>query len=199
MTTGEFYINSVYIKNFRRFEEVSIEFNKGFNILVGPNGSGKTSILIALSMSISVNAIEDSRVEKNSEIWTEVTDKQRKYRIGLGPNWGETISYRNTQLISLAPPPFEDGKQSVGIQQIQEFIPNFCPLFIGAYRKFNYTQINGMTREEAVPHQRNLYRDNAVKNLNGINLPNIKQWLINRYFLIEKEWAENEKLNWEWL
>lgn len=199
MSTEGLFINSVYIKNFRRFKEVSIKFNKGFNILVGPNGSGKTSILRALSMSLSVNAVEDSRVGTNSEIWTEINNNTRKYRVGLGPNWGETFSYRDTQLRSWAPPITVDGTQSVGINQIQEFIPNYCPHFIGAYRKFNYTKINGMTREEPVPQQRNLYRHNAVENLNGISLPNVKQWLINRYFLIEKEWAKNEKINWEWL
>lgn len=199
MTIEELYINSVYIKNFRRFKEVSIEFNKGFNILVGPNGSGKTSILRALSMSLAANAIEDSRVGLDSELWSEVTNNSRKYKVGLGPNWGETTSYRNTQIKRYNPPPAEDGKQPVGVNQIKDFIPNYCPQFIGAYRKFNYTRINGMTREEPVPQQRKLYRQKSVENLNGISLPNVKQWLINRYFLIEKDWAENEKINWEWL
>ena len=30
-------------------------------------------------------------------------------------------------------------------------------------------------------------------------MPDVKQWMINRYFEIEKEWAHNYKRNWDWI
>ncbi len=40
------------MQNFRCFEDKTIEFNEGFNVLVGGNGSGKTAILDALAVGI---------------------------------------------------------------------------------------------------------------------------------------------------
>lgn len=44
------YISSIKIKNFRIFDEagITIEFNRGLNVLVGENDSGKSAILDAL-------------------------------------------------------------------------------------------------------------------------------------------------------
>ncbi len=36
-------INQIHLKNFRCYEDVSIEFHPRFNVLVGINGTGKTS------------------------------------------------------------------------------------------------------------------------------------------------------------
>ena len=45
-------INQIHLKNFRCYEDVSIEFHPRFNVLVGINGTGKTSILEALRIAI---------------------------------------------------------------------------------------------------------------------------------------------------
>lgn len=39
------YINSLKLKNFRNYENVEINFNKGVNVLTGDNAQGKTNIL----------------------------------------------------------------------------------------------------------------------------------------------------------
>lgn len=46
------YIESVYIKNFRGIEELEIKFHPGVNILIGDNGSGKTTVLEALAVAL---------------------------------------------------------------------------------------------------------------------------------------------------
>jgi hypothetical protein len=71
------------------------------------------------------------------------------------------------------------------------------PLFIGAQRNLTYQQIQGVQREKAVNATRNEYINNSLPFLYGVNRINIKQWIINRYFMIEKDWASQEKKNWE--
>lgn len=44
------YIKKIKIQNFKSIENETIEFNKGLNILVGPNNAGKTSILDAIDL-----------------------------------------------------------------------------------------------------------------------------------------------------
>ncbi|MDO4647309.1 MAG: AAA family ATPase [Eubacteriales bacterium] len=46
------YIESIYIKNFRGIEKLGINFKPGVNILIGDNGTGKTTILEALTVAL---------------------------------------------------------------------------------------------------------------------------------------------------
>ena len=46
------YIERVNIKNFRGIEKLDIKFNSGVNILIGDNGTGKTTILEALTVAL---------------------------------------------------------------------------------------------------------------------------------------------------
>ncbi len=47
------HINSIRIIDFRGIEDKTFEFNSSFNVLIGENGSGKTSVLEALAASIN--------------------------------------------------------------------------------------------------------------------------------------------------
>ncbi len=46
------YISQLRIKNFRVFDEITLSLNKGINILIGENNSGKTSIIDALRICL---------------------------------------------------------------------------------------------------------------------------------------------------
>ena len=39
------FIKSLELKNFRCFEDIKIEFNPEYSVIVGVNGSGKSTIL----------------------------------------------------------------------------------------------------------------------------------------------------------
>lgn len=39
------FIKSIYLKNFRNYEELNIDFKNGINIIYGDNGQGKTNLL----------------------------------------------------------------------------------------------------------------------------------------------------------
>ena len=47
------YISNINIKNYRSFEDISIDFKDGINIIVGQNNSGKSNLLKALSIVFS--------------------------------------------------------------------------------------------------------------------------------------------------
>ncbi len=46
------HIKKLYLKNFRRFEDATFEFKEGFNLLIGENGSGKSSVLEGVAESL---------------------------------------------------------------------------------------------------------------------------------------------------
>lgn len=46
------FISNLSIRNFRNFRNVSLQFQKGVNTLIGENGSGKTNLLYALRLLI---------------------------------------------------------------------------------------------------------------------------------------------------
>lgn len=46
------FLKNIRISNFKAIEEMKLEFEKGFNIIIGDNGVGKTSILEAISVTL---------------------------------------------------------------------------------------------------------------------------------------------------
>lgn len=52
MQSGSLYFDAIEIENFRKFENFQVEFDPSFNLLIGDNGVGKSSILDALRISI---------------------------------------------------------------------------------------------------------------------------------------------------
>lgn len=44
------YISNIHIQNYRGFQNLSVDFNDGINILIGPNNSGKSNLLRALAL-----------------------------------------------------------------------------------------------------------------------------------------------------
>ena len=45
-------IHQIEIANFKLFEKATFKFKKDFNIIIGINGSGKTSLLRAIAVSL---------------------------------------------------------------------------------------------------------------------------------------------------
>lgn len=49
----EFFLNHIFIKNFRAYKEFECEFTDGVNLVIGDNGAGKTSLLKAIAYLLS--------------------------------------------------------------------------------------------------------------------------------------------------
>jgi predicted ATPase len=190
------YIEALYLKNFRQFEDLKVRFNPGFNFIAGPNGCGKTSILAAISHCFSHSTLGYSRFKSDAALWSDVTSAERKYRVGYGEGFAESSSYRSSSLKSWERPPQEPGRENVFAHSVKTEHDFHVPLFIGAMRNIKYRQIRGMEREKTPEQYRSSYLD-GTKSLYGDQDVSIKQWMINRYFVIDKDWAAEEKLNWE--
>ena len=69
---NNFYIKKLTLRNFKGYEYIEIPLEKGVNILYGTNGTGKTSILEALTVAVGSFFMKFSNVEKrlikNSDI-----------------------------------------------------------------------------------------------------------------------------------
>lgn len=77
------YIKSLKITNFKTLKDFSIQFNKGFNLIIGKNNTGKSNILEALDKiisdrcSFSYNDLSkiDNASQQSPEFDLEVSDK----------------------------------------------------------------------------------------------------------------------------
>jgi len=50
------FVNSIVLKKFRNYETLDLGFSSGINVIVGPNGSGKTNILEAVSVAANIRS-----------------------------------------------------------------------------------------------------------------------------------------------
>jgi energy-coupling factor transporter ATP-binding protein EcfA2 len=193
------YIESLHVKNVRQFQELKVNFNQGFNFLAGPNGCGKTSVLACISHCFHHANFAYSRFNDESEFWTDLDDNGILYRVGLGKGSINGGAYRQSSGKLWNKPSQDANRKSLAVTDVKQELKSFCPLFIGANRSIKYRQISGMSREQTLDQKIDTYAANSTKSLYGDWNSDIKQWLVNRYFMIDKEWAVEEKVNWEHL
>lgn len=102
-------IARVFIKNFRLFRELDLDLNKENLLIIGPNGSGKTSVLEAINLLISRKSIrtrdlkecinDDSEgfslgleIKNKDEVLTIKAAKQTNKRITIETKVGNTTA-----------------------------------------------------------------------------------------------------------
>lgn len=60
------YINKIHIQNYRNFNDFTMEFHKGLNVIIGANNSGKTGLLYAIKLLGSPSDISVDDFNKNN-------------------------------------------------------------------------------------------------------------------------------------
>ena len=70
------HINRIHIKNFRNYNDFTMDFRKGLNVIIGSNNSGKTGLLYAINLlnvpsSISIDDFNKNNLQKYSELYAE--------------------------------------------------------------------------------------------------------------------------------
>ncbi|HFT7666747.1 TPA: AAA family ATPase [Serratia marcescens] len=189
------YIKRIEAENYRGFRKIDLSLNRKFTILCGPNGVGKSTILFAIATAINYIAPEYHRLNETTKLNLSFTDRDSvESSIGFGAG-----SYRASLgfggVFQGVSPYFdvEGNQKNTYILNVEEKI---SPLFIGPYRNILYKKIQGMVSEGDISEGRRFYKENAVSFLSNGYTPDIKQWMVNRYFIVDKEWAELEKYNW---
>lgn len=72
------YLKRLEIKGFKSFaERTEIEFTPGINIIVGPNGCGKSNIVDAIRWALGEGNIRHLRGQRNEDVIFNGTDKRR--------------------------------------------------------------------------------------------------------------------------
>jgi predicted ATP-dependent endonuclease of OLD family len=52
------YIEELHLQNFRGFKELKLQFPRNLAVIIGVNGSGKSSILDAIAIFLSIYMIK---------------------------------------------------------------------------------------------------------------------------------------------
>lgn len=185
------YIQSLHIKNVGKFDSLDVEFNPHMNIIVGPNGYGKTSILRGICNSFTSYHLSEVRHRAGASYNMYYIENGVKHKTGVDGVVSVDQQYQNfnAEKWSLNQ---EEGIENNSIVRV----PSYHILAIGAYRYFNYLQIDGMKREQKKDERQKYYIHNNPSFIESTSMPNIKQWMVNRYFVTPMDWAVVEKANW---
>lgn len=62
------YIKKLDVYNFKSFRKVSLQLERGLNVITGPNGSGKSNIIDAIRFCLGENSPKTLRVSKISSL-----------------------------------------------------------------------------------------------------------------------------------
>ena len=193
---GSMRINNIYAENYRGIRKIDVDFKSNFTILCGENGIGKSTVLFAIANSFGQFYQSNLRVSESAQLKLNFTGRDNKnHSVGLGKGSYRPQSNVCSNLNMFAPFLNEDGKsENIYIDNVEQLI---SPLFIGPYRNVVYKKISGMTAEGSITENRKKCISSSASALSMGELPDIKQWMINRYFIIDKDWALTERYNWE--
>ena len=102
------YIAEIAIENFRNFKKTKIEFNDGVNVIIGPNNTGKTNLIRALSLPIDYHGTKRLEIDDFNKhiLFKELKDSPPKISIAITIKQGQneeiddlvTVSYWLTKL-----------------------------------------------------------------------------------------------------
>lgn len=187
------YISKLHVENVGPFDNLTIEFSPDVTVIAGANGTGKTSILRCITHCFTAENRNYSRYRVGARLYTYFTKDKKSSRCG-GKIYNLTSDTRLHQRISQF---YEKEEEEKGVTSFHYGQYPYNILAIGAHRYFDYEKITGMKAEDDTNKQIESYANNNPLYIEKPVLPHIKQWMINRYFIIEKPWGSDYKHNWD--
>lgn len=186
------YIQSLEVTDLGLFDKLHVSFTPGLNIIIGPNASGKTSLLRVITYCFNGQALSKYRFKESTSFGVSVNEGDGKsFMTGWNGLIHNNDSYHGRNVLvsghlypqpSYAPLP---GR------------PPYNLLAIGAHRFFDYSEVTFVKKEEERSKAKSDYDTHNPDYIDKPGLPSIKQWMVNRYFQIDKDWAEIERGNWD--
>ncbi|ERJ59341.1 AAA family ATPase [Sphingobacterium paucimobilis] len=80
-TSSSLYLKQVHIEGFRSISNLNVGFEKGLNILIGKNGSGKSNLLRILKEGMRFNGLPDDAMLKHLSLELQAIDKQDLFEV----------------------------------------------------------------------------------------------------------------------
>ncbi|MGQ9469917.1 MAG: AAA family ATPase, partial [Nitrososphaerales archaeon] len=79
------HIKRLDVYNFKSLRKVSLQLERGLNVITGPNGSGKSNIIDAIRFCLGENSPKALRVSKLSSLISDITSeiKNRSVRVNI--------------------------------------------------------------------------------------------------------------------
>lgn len=187
------YIDRLHVENIGPFDKLDVAFSPNLNVLVGGNGSGKTSILRCITHCFTSDNREYFRYRVGAKLYTYFMKDGKKSKCG-GIPYGIKNDLHYHQMV---PSMYEVDSENDDAERLMHTQYPYNILAIGAHRYFDYVKIQGMRSEVNPADQRRSYSHNNPLYIDNALLPDIKQWMVNRYFIVDKEWGKDLKNNWE--
>lgn len=187
------YISKLHVENVGPFDNLTIEFSPDVTVIAGANGTGKTSILRCITHCFTAENRNYFRYRVGARLYTYFTKDKNLSRCG-----GKIYDLKSdTKLHQRISQFYEREEEEKGVTSFHYDQHPYNILAIGAHRYFDYEKITGMKAEDDTNKQRESYADNNPLYIEKPVLPHVKQWMINRYFIIEKSWGADFKCNWD--
>lgn len=188
------YIKKLEAKKLSLFKTLEVNFKPDINILIGPNAAGKTSVLRIITYCFNASALNKVIHSKDTS-FRLIINEGNKNDFSSGYQSLDTdnkVYQKGSSLLmgKLYPNPSfypSPGKVPYNL------------LAIGANRYFDYKEITGTKKEPMAQEAKRDYDKFNTDYIDKPSLPSIKQWMINRYFIQNMEWAKIENKNWKYI
>ncbi|MEX5361471.1 AAA family ATPase [Pseudomonas guariconensis] len=152
-------IKQIQITNVGGIDDLVLDFEDRMNIISGPNGIGKTTILESVAHAFAGYESNLLKRRANSELGFVKT------LVDQGNGEVRESSYQVAE--------FSPRKHEV-TNPIENYINNLISLKVA--RTFNYVALDAVSRDS----DRDKY-NTAISNKSGVNLTEVKGWFVNRY------------------
>ena len=88
-----YYIDEVQIQNVRNLKDQNINFEKGVNVIIGENGTGKTTLLKVIALSLCQKYMASALCVESKEIFKRAKNKKSISKIKFTPDkkWPEPL------------------------------------------------------------------------------------------------------------